>query len=546
MSNSAVTKKVWILGVIIILIIGCIVTFQVSWVTQTYERSRETIKGNLQNDLEMMVGLHEQEIADSIRKLLKEIIQSSPSFNYIIFDNPRGRTIGYQYADYAYVQFRINSSKANYSKEEAYQILQNELNNAQLAELRAIYSSLIAIRDFTDTAQAALAKQLMILNNERFENMTILNKIVKRTFDSQKDKFHGNAIYLKDIDQLSTQRQNNRNSTRGSRTDDQGGIVEVIVQKQLSLDKKLNLISEQIDKLNAKGDSVYVAKPLLDNVNMPDQIPVIILAVKLPSAFALKTIFNLAIALTLLMLFLGGCIIYLFFLIIRQKKLSEIKDDFISNVSHELKTPVATTLAAIQGMQHFEVLKDEEKTEQYLGTAAKEMKRLSTMIDTILNSAIYERSDFNLHFVKFNLKEMLVEMIDIQESHSKKEVKIKLNYQAKDEIFADQTHLYNVFINLIDNAIKYGNESVKIKIECENSEEGIKIQIADNGRGIPIPYQKNIFDKFFRVPSPNDHSIKGHGLGLNYVKNIIEKHKGRVALIKSDNKGSIFEINLPQ
>ncbi len=545
MGNRAIIKKIWVLGVIIILVIGCIITFQVSWVTQTYERSRSAIKGNLQNDLEMMIGLHEQEMADSIRKLLKEIIQISPSFNYIIFNQPRGRTIAYRYANRAYVQFKINSSKANYSQDEAYQMLQNELNNAPLAELSAIYSSLISPRDFKNTALEGLAKQLMILNTEPFANMAVLNKIVKRTFDNQEEKFNGNATYLKDIDQLNIQRQNNRAINGTSKAKGQGKMIEVIVQKQLSLDKKLNLIDAQIDKLNAKGDSVYVAKPLLDNVDMPDQIPVILLAVKLPSAFALKTMFNLAIALTLLMLFLGSCIIYLFYLIIKQKKLSEIKDDFISNVSHELKTPVATTLAAIQGMQHFGVLKDEEKTDQYLETAAKEMNRLSTMIDTILNNAIYERSDFELYLVKFNLKEMLGEIINIQESHSKKEVKIELNYLATEEILADKTHLYNVFINLIDNAIKYGNEKVQLKMECADNDRELKIQITDNGNGIPIAYQKYIFDKFFRAPSPTDHSIKGYGLGLNYVKNIIEKHKGTINLLKSDSNGSTFEINLP-
>ena len=180
-----------------------------------------------------------------------------------------------------------------------------------------------------------------------------------------------------------------------------------------------------------------------------------------------------------------------------------------------------------------------------MGTAAKEMQRLSAMIDTILNSAIYERSDFNLNLVKLNLKEMLIEITGIQESHAKKGVKIELNYRATEEVLADKTHLYNVFINLIDNAIKYGNERVDIKIDCVNDNGEIKIQVADNGNGIPATYQKNIFDKFFRVPSPTDHSIKGHGLGLNYVKNIVEKHNGTISLRKSTANGSTFEITLP-
>ncbi len=99
---------------------------------------------------------------------------------------------------------------------------------------------------------------------------------------------------------------------------------------------------------------------------------------------------------------------------------------------------------------------------------------------------------------------------------------------------------------MIDNAIKYGKEKVDIKIECLTDDHGIKILVADNGNGIPMMYHKNIFEKFFRVPNPGDHSVKGYGLGLNFVKNIIEKHNGVVRLVKSDEEGSIFEINLPQ
>jgi len=547
MKNVSIINKLRILGVVIILAIGHIVAFQVIWVTQTYERSKKAISGNLQNDLEMMVGQYKKETADTIRLLLKEIIQSSPSFNYVIFDGARGRTIGYRYANYAYVRFKVNGPKASFSKEEAYKILQNEIKNAPLEELSAIYSSLIGTRDFNNNTQASLARQLMLLVNEPYADMVLLNKIVKRTYENQSEKFYGRATYLKDIDELNKNVKRSTPSISIAKADVQEEIAEVIATNELPLDEKLNQIDLQINHLNANGDSVYVAKPLFDNVeDIKGEIPVILLAVKLPSTFALTTMLNLAISLSLLMLFLGGCIIYMFFLILKQKKLSEIKDDFISNVSHELKTPVATTLAAVQGMQHFGVLEDKDKTNKYLATAAKEMYRLSIMIDTILNSAVYDRSDFNLNVVKFNFKEMLIEMINVQELYAKKEVKINLNYQIDEEILADKTHLYTVFLNLIENAIKYGNEMVIIKIECVNNEDGIKILVSDNGNGIPLVYQKNIFDKFFRVPSPNDHAVKGYGLGLNYVKNIIEKHKGTIILSKSGPSGSSFEINLPQ
>ncbi len=545
MNNMSTNNKLRVLAAIIILVIGHIIAFQVIWVKQTYERSEKAIRGNLQNDLEAMVGWYKNETADSIRGLLKKIVQRSPSFNYMVFDNPSGRTIGYRYENHAYVTFKLNSAKTSFNQNEAYEILQNELNYASLSELSAIYSSLIGTRDFSLDKSGFLAIQLMNLVNNPYGNMVLFNKIVKRTFDNQTEKFTGKAIYLKDIDGLDKQMQKSKASAKAFNGQEQ--IVEVISAKGMPLDEKLKVINTTIEELNAKSDLVYVAKPLFDDANVSqNQTPVILLAVKLPSTYALKTMLNLAISLALLMLFLGISIIYMFNTILKQKRLAEIKDDFISNVSHELKTPVATTLAAIQGMQHFEVLNDKNKTNQYLSTAANEMHRLSDMIDNILNSAIYERHDFNIHFVIFNLKEMLGEIVSVYGQNSKKDVSIILNYDAQEGFFGDKAHLYHVFINLIDNAIKYGKEKVDIKIECLTDDHGIKILVADNGNGIPMMYHKNIFEKFFRVPNPGDHSVKGYGLGLNFVKNIIEKHNGVVRLVKSDEEGSIFEINLPQ
>ncbi|MEO6520861.1 MAG: HAMP domain-containing sensor histidine kinase [Mucilaginibacter sp.] len=229
----------------------------------------------------------------------------------------------------------------------------------------------------------------------------------------------------------------------------------------------------------------------------------------------------------------------------QQKKLADIKNDFISNISHELKTPIATTLAAVQGMQYFDVLKDDKKTEQYLSTASNELERLSAMVTKILNISIFESADFTLNPTEFNLKELIESIIASQEIRQEKPISLTLNYLAAETVFADKTHLYNVIINLIDNAIKYSADKVTISIDCMNIPKGIKLSIQDDGPGIAQEYQKNVFDKFFRVPNPNDHSVKGYGLGLNYVKHIIEKHGGTIA-IKSDDTGSIFIIKLSQ
>ena len=315
-----------------------------------------------------------------------------------------------------------------------------------------------------------------------------------------------------------------------------------------SLAVKLDLLTAHIDSLNRIGDSIYIAKPILYDVNniMRSKIPAILLSVKIPTFSIIENMAVSMIGSCMLMIFIGFCVVYMFHTILKQKQLSEIKDDFVSNISHELKTPIATALASIQGLQYFDVLQDTVKTNRYLSTASGEIKRLSLLVDTILNMSIFESSGFRLNPIVFNLKEMLVQLVESQQMRTEKPLNLRLNYTAREEISADKTQLYTVLINLIDNAINYSAKQASIEIDCKDTPDGIEIRVIDNGLGIEKEFQSYIFDKFFRAPSPNDHRIKGYGLGLHYVKSIIEKHRGSVALEKSDTSGSTFSINLPQ
>jgi len=524
--------------------------FQIIWLNNSYQLSKDKIANETKTILDEGIIEHRELVAERVRRLLIKAINPNDIETQILWKMPDSQHVqlGYRtkrYPDASWTTFKVSTKELNKVQRNPYPPVLERINKGNLDVLDGVYSTFVGIVHYKPNSWEDKLQDSLMRCFYLHEDTAILNKIIKRRFEALNYHLSTQIVYQKGINEIYHKKSTVNKVLQAEATQ----VVEMVSDNRYHpLNEQLDSLNTYVRKLGEASGMIYVVKPILNDIanTIHFGVPFIILKVKVnPSTILNQMLFSI-IGSCLLFLLIGSCLSYMFYTIFKQKKLSEIKDDFIGNVSHELKTPVATALAAIQGMQYFDVLKDKEKTAMYLETSAKEMQRLSVMIDNILNSSIYERSDFNLHITKFNLRDMLTEMIGIQELHSKKKVKIELSYQAKEEVLADKTHLYNVFINLIDNAIKYGREEVLVKIACFESTNSLKIDISDNGKGIPITYQKSIFDKFFRVPSPNDHSVKGHGLGLSYVKNIIEKHKGKIKLIKSDANGSIFEINLPQ
>ena len=534
--------KVNVLILLTVLAAIGVITLQVSWLSTSYQITREKVRIDAASRLGQAIAVQKENAAKKIRLTIIKAIKSKANFYIKIDDRHDAYKIGYNGPKGKIWNivplFNLTEEESAEAAKDSYNFLINRIRTANIETLKHILDN------------AFIPTEINLSEDDFYEpfnfNQDTLTLIKLLNTPDEKRPSIYRVKYYDDISGVLDMYANKYMTSAN-------GVIDSTLQVfpsyyRLTIGEKLEALSAYIKEVNKAGSLMYVAQPLFDiDGLLNNNSPVILLTIEAPRAYILSQMLFSLIGSALLLILLGFCLIYLFHTILKQKRLSEIKDDFINNVSHELKTPVATTLAAIQGMHYFDVLKDQNKTEQYLGTAEKEMLRLSTMIDTILYNAIYERRYFNLQIIYFNLKEMLREMMEVQESHSKKEVRIKLNYSAdtREDIYGDKTHLYNVFINLIDNAIKYGNEVVEINIECLTIDSRIKIKIQDNGPGIPHAYHKNIFDKFFRVPRPSDHSIKGHGLGLNYVKNIIEKHKGTIRLVKSNSNGSTFEINLP-
>lgn len=250
----------------------------------------------------------------------------------------------------------------------------------------------------------------------------------------------------------------------------------------------------------------------------------------------------------LFILVIISCFIYAIKVIIRQKALSDTKNDFINNMTHEFKTPLATVSLAVEALQDPELSSQDRFRARYLGIIKEENKRLVSQVENVLQAAALDKKDFNLKIELLNLADILESTVD----HfgllvEKKGGEIIFNNELNEPtIEGDRFHLSHIFNNLLDNANKYSPENPIISIDIKDNEDQVFITITDKGIGMNKDAQRKIFDKFYRVPTGNVHDVKGFGLGLSYVKTMLEAHKGGIQVSSEPGKGSSFTINLPR
>lgn len=244
-------------------------------------------------------------------------------------------------------------------------------------------------------------------------------------------------------------------------------------------------------------------------------------------------------------------IISAFYLTIRtmfnQKKLSEIKSDFINNMTHELKTPLATISLAIDALTNEKVIHDTEKIRYYSRMIKDENKRMNKQVEKILQSARIEKQDIKLNLQNLNAHEIISKVADnVNLQILDKNGKLHLSLEAQNfMIEADEVHFSNVVFNLLDNAIKYSQGDLVIDMTTKNDKEMFVLQVKDNGIGMNKETQARVFEKFYRAHTGNIHNVKGFGLGLSYVKAIVEAHGGKVKVDSVLGKGSTFSVYFP-
>jgi signal transduction histidine kinase len=250
----------------------------------------------------------------------------------------------------------------------------------------------------------------------------------------------------------------------------------------------------------------------------------------------------------LLVAFIAITFLFLYRNLLAQRRLALMKNDFISNITHELKTPIATVNVAIEALRNFDALESPERTKEYLDISAVELQRLSMLVDKVLKLSMFENKDIELQNENIDLKQLVDEVIYSMRLQFEK-YKAAISFKTFGPNFylsADRMHVTSVIYNLIDNALKYSKENPIINIELTAISNELQLSVSDNGIGIEANYADKIFDKFFRVPSGNHHNIKGYGLGLSYVAEVVRKHHGTINLETELGKGSRFIIKLPK
>lgn len=231
-----------------------------------------------------------------------------------------------------------------------------------------------------------------------------------------------------------------------------------------------------------------------------------------------------------------------------QQRLMEIKNDFISNVTHELKTPVATVSVALEALKNFHGLDNPARTKEYLEIAQNELSRLTLMTDKILKAGAFENQQIVIEKRSVDLQALTHQVLDsLKLLFEKTKAQVSFGHSGDNFVVAGEaSHLTNVIYNLLDNALKYSPNEPSIRVLLQEYENNLTLTVQDNGLGIPSEYKTKIFEKFFRVPTGDIHNIKGYGLGLSYVSSVVKAHGGSIEVESDPGKGSIFTIMLPK
>lgn len=282
--------------------------------------------------------------------------------------------------------------------------------------------------------------------------------------------------------------------------------------------------------------SVGFANPITYKMQLGNTMGYLMKRISLPILFSV-----ILLGITLL------SFILLYRNVVRQHRLAALKNEFISNITHELKTPIATVGVAIEALKNFNAIQDPQKTKEYLDISTNELHRLGLLVDKVLKLSMFEKKGIELKYEPLDLRELVDEVLaSLRLQLEKKQASVAVNQEGYPQIEGDRAHILSVIFNLLDNAIKYSNNAPVIRVNISGNDKNVVLTVSDNGIGIDPAYKDKIFEKFFRVPHGDTHNAKGHGLGLSYVAQVIRKHNGTIECQSEAGTGTTFTINLPK
>ena len=266
------------------------------------------------------------------------------------------------------------------------------------------------------------------------------------------------------------------------------------------------------------------------------------------SSFFLKQSSGAIASALLFILVLGGAFVYTVITLLRQRKLSEMKSDFVNNLTHEFKTPIASITLAARTLKRLQEVSGSDKALNYVNLIDQEGKRLENHVDKVLQMATIDSGNFSLDRQRVNVPTLIREVLSsLRLQLERQQASVVTHFDDEASVIeADRVHLFNILYNLLDNAIKYCGQALRLELSIRQAPDHLSIEIQDNGPGIPLEIRERVFTQFYRPPSGNVHKVKGFGLGLYYVRRLVEAHGGTVSVSSQANQGSTFFLNFPR
>jgi len=518
-------RTLWIITVVLSITLIGLIFVQVYWIKNAIEIKHEQFKQLVSNGLDNIVK--EIENREMVYKVVNEIepyqdisISGSPSVNYRLNEiNQRA--------------FSLSTT----DKEKEIFIFRNTDSLSINKQLQALSSQNMQFNNITNMQFGDLKKKqslgkLQITSDfsEKLDNRTvfvenIVNKLIQIDVDL-KDR-----IDKKTIEEIIHKTFNNLGIDINVEYAVTRNNEEIVYQSD-----QYN-VNVEVEKFSSRlfPNDVFAKNNFL-NIYFPDERTFIF---KSTGFMAFSSIF-----LTLVIILGFSLSIHIMF---KQKRLSLIKNDFVNNMTHEFKTPISTISLTGEMLLNDRVLKDSDKAKRYTRIILDENNRLKKQVEQVLQIAVIDRGEFKLKQQEVNMHDILQSQANTFEAIvNERGGMIQQQLEAEDTVITgDRTHLENIIANLIDNAIKYSTEIPHLRIETTNKNSGIVVSVHDNGIGISSENKNQIFKNLYRVPTGNVHNVKGFGLGLYYVKKMVEAHGGNITLESELGKGSSFYIYLP-
>lgn len=317
----------------------------------------------------------------------------------------------------------------------------------------------------------------------------------------------------------------------------EGAYAKKLQDQNITIPFKISRVpSVEKDEPVFNQVTLGLARPITYRLDLGNTTPFLLKRISVPILFSVFLVAFTFISFSLL-----------YRNLLHQRRLADIKNEFISNITHELKTPIATVSVAIEALRSFNTSIDPKRNKEYLDISANELQRLSMLVDKVLKLSMFEKKEIELQYEPLNMKELVEEVTSsMRLQFEKKGALVNVITEGNTNLEGDRLHLVSVIFNLLDNALKYSAEKPHIDITVKGTDNKVQLMTSDTGIGIPSEYHAKIFEKFFRVPTGNLHNAKGYGLGLSYVSHVIKKHEGSIRVESAEGFGSKFFISLPK